>query len=471
MKRSNKLLILLGVLIVACVITVLVTRIQEHREEIKASGEVVLSIPTDSVTAISWSYQEKTLAFHKDGIWYYDADAAFPVDETKLNALLREFDGFAAAFVIEKVEDYGQYGLDEPIGSIQVTTEDRTVEMLLGDYSKLDSERYVSVGDGNVYLAKSDPLDSFDAVLSDLIQNDEIPLMDTVTEIAFSGAEDYTLTRTDDDASLSPCAEDVYFTEIGGKTLALDSYEVETWLSAVKGLSLTDYVTYNATEEELSSFGLDVPEMTATLAYLPADADETDQPETLTLSVGRNREELAAALENEEGDTGSVTAYVRIGSSPIVYRITQYKYSSLMSMTHDELRHQELFTADFDQVYQLDFTLEGETYSFTSELGEDGERVWLFAEKKIDISSLSRTLKALTADRFVNASPDQKEEIDVAVYLDNEYFPVLSMTIFRYDGTDCLAQYGGETVALVPRSQTVALVEAVNAIVLRSADD
>lgn len=50
----------------------------------------------------------------------------------------------------------------------------------MGDYSSMDSERYVSIGDGNVYLVQNDPLDQFDAVLSDMIDHDDVPRFDAV---------------------------------------------------------------------------------------------------------------------------------------------------------------------------------------------------------------------------------------------------------------------------------------------------
>ena len=466
MKRSIKLYVLLGVLIVACVVTVLVTRRQEKKEEIKASGEVVLTVPADNVTAIRWDYGGETLSFHRGDGWTYDADAAFPVDESKLTKLFNVFESFAAAFTIENVEDYGQYGLDQPICTIDVTTETSTVQMKLGDYSKLDSQRYVSVGDGKVYLAKSDPLDVFDATLSDLIRHDEIPAMDTVTEICFSGAEDYTVTRVEDDSTLSPCADDVYFADLSSQPLALDSYAVESWLSAVESLSPTDYVTYNATDEELASFGMDAPELTATVTYTAESADEAAEPEQITLYVSRNREELAATEDSEDGDTSTVTAYVRIGQSPIVYRVTQYKYSSLMSMTRDELRHQTLWTADLAQATGMEIRLEGEAYSFISETNEDGALVWHYGEQEIDLGAVSSALKALTAERFVTETPEQKAEIGLTISLENESFPQIELTLYRYDGADCLAQVNGATVSLIPRAQVVNLIEAVNAIVL-----
>ena len=114
MKRYKRILILLGVLAVACAATFAVSRYEEYKEEIANSDEVILEIPTDSVTTRSWTIGDETLAFHKDDVWYYDADETFPVDETAISTLLEGFQSFGVSFIIEEVEDYGQYGLDDP---------------------------------------------------------------------------------------------------------------------------------------------------------------------------------------------------------------------------------------------------------------------------------------------------------------------------------------------------------------------
>ena len=55
MKRYRRILILLGVLAVACAATFAVSRYEEYKEEIANSDEVILEIPTDSVTTLSWT--------------------------------------------------------------------------------------------------------------------------------------------------------------------------------------------------------------------------------------------------------------------------------------------------------------------------------------------------------------------------------------------------------------------------------
>ena len=106
MNRSKKLLILVGVLLAGCAATFGVLQYQEKQEQIKNSGETILAIPTDTVTALSWEYEDTALAFHKGDRWLYDEDEAFPVSEDAINTQLAQFENFAAAFIIEDVEDY-----------------------------------------------------------------------------------------------------------------------------------------------------------------------------------------------------------------------------------------------------------------------------------------------------------------------------------------------------------------------------
>lgn len=81
MKRYKRLYLLLGVLAVACIATFGVLRFEEHQEQIKNSDEIILKVPSDTVTSLSWEYQEESLSFHKEEVWLYDEDEAFPVSE------------------------------------------------------------------------------------------------------------------------------------------------------------------------------------------------------------------------------------------------------------------------------------------------------------------------------------------------------------------------------------------------------
>ena len=471
MRKATKLYALLGVLLVVCIAAFAVSRYEEKKEQIKNSGEVILEIPTGSVTALSWTNENGTFSFTKDETWVYDEDNAFPVDEEKINDLLEQFTSFAAAFAIDDVEDYAQYGLDEPICTIRITAGEESYTVELGDFSKMDEQRYISIGDGKAYLVSHDPLDEFDAVLRDMILDDTIPEFDTAEQIEFSGNENYTIIRNEDGKSI--CADDIYFTD--GQPLDTDN--VDTVLSAIQSLSLTNYVSYNVTDEELTTFGLDEPELTIKMEYSTRDDDgNVEDSGTLLLRISRNPEEVAAyeeAVEKDEDDLPDVTCYVRVGQSQIVYEISQSVYDQLTAVSYDTLRHQNLFTADFDTVTSIDVALSGENYTFTynppeDKDDEDAEGTWTYNGEEFDVYDLKTALRAISASSFTDETPTGQEEISLTVHLDNENFPTFTLTLYRLDGTNCIATVDGKTVALVSRSKTVDLIEAVNELTLGS---
>ena len=167
-----------------------------------------------------------------------------------------------------------------------------------------------------------------------------------------------------------------------------------------------------------------------------------------------------------------MTCYARIGESQIVYEISQSEYDSLTACSYNTLRHQELFTADFDTATFIDVRLNGETYTFEYEPPEskkdNDEGTWTYNGEEFDVQNLKSSLKAISASDFTDETPDGQEEISLTVHLDNEDFPEFTLTIYRYDGTNCLAEVDGKSVAFVSRDNTVALVEAVNKLILGS---
>jgi len=471
MKRLDKLLILVGVLVVLCVGTVIVLNTEEKKEQIKNTDEVILALPADTVTELSWEYGDTSVAFRKDGAWKWEADEAFPADEEKITRLLSVFESFGAAFVIEDVEDFGQYGMDDPTCTIRLTADGKTYEVILGVFSAMDSQRYVSIGDGNVYLVRTDPFDSFEVTAEDLIRNDETPSFDTVTALRFSGAESYAITR-DEESAAGDCDSDVYYTTLRGSDVPLDTFRVEDYCGTISLLDLTDFVSYNVSDDELTAWGLKEPELTLTVEYTVKGEDDTETGERFVLSIGRNQEELSAKTAAEaEGKnyTGSVTAYARVGDSSIVYKISQSDYNALRAAAYNDLRHREVLTAGFDCVTAVSVTLEDKTYALTSAVPEDdkdGETVWSFDGEEIDISALQTKVTALSVDEFTEETPADKEEISLTFAQNKENHPETSVKLYRYDGTDCLAVINGQSVGLVSRADVVALIEAVNAIVL-----
>lgn len=448
MKRAKRLYVLLGVLVVVCIAAFAVVKHEERQEEIRNSGEIVLEIDPETVDALSWEYESESLAFHKDETWQYDEDAAF---------------------IIEEVTDYSQYGLDNPVCTIHLSAGEEDYEIKLGNYSTMDSQRYLSTGDGNVYLVEDDPMEDYEITIRDMIANDETPSFGQVTGIQFEGADSYQVVYQEysEESPYTYCSEDVYFRQEGEDLKPLDTNLVESYLSGIENLTLDNYMTYQAGTEDLSQYGLDAPELTVTVTYTPEE-DEEGESQTFTLHISRSPEERAAAendAASEEDEEEEITAYARVGDSEIVYQITGESYEKLIAAGYDDLRHKEALTADFTQVTGLDITLEGSVYNLTSE-GSGEDKTFRFGEEEVDVADLQSALEGLTADSFTQEEPTQKEEIALTVYLDSEVHPSVQIQLYRYDGENCLAVIDGEPVSLIPRSAVVDLIEAVNAIVL-----
>ncbi len=482
MKRNKKIMILLAVFVCVSLGAFGVSKYEEQKELIKNSDEIIMEVASEDVNVLSWECDTGSFAFHKDeeGSWLYDTDETFPVDGEKIKELLNQFQEFGVSFIIEEVEDFGQYGLDTPVYTIHMETESETYEILLGNYSAMDSERYVSIGDGNAYLVKNDPLEQFEIEISDVILHDEIPQMENVEQIQFAGVESEKIVY-EEDSENTYYAEDVFFLEKDAVRMPLDTIRVNDYLSTIKNLNLKDYVTYNAGEEELKTYGMDAPELSIVLDYTGSEEEtEEEVSGTFTLHVGRSPEEREKESEKEDAEdmeegtdeaeivdaqTDEVTVYARVGESKIIYQITEEQYKKLMDMSYDSLRHQEMFWADFSDMYQLDILLEGETYSITSEM-EDDERNYYYKEEEQEMAGIRGAIRGLTATEFTDEEPTQKEEISFTIYLDHENYPEVHIQLYRYDGNHCIAVVDGETVAFVERTKVVDLMEAVNAIVL-----
>lgn len=481
MKRSKRLSVLLGVLAVCCILTLSVSKYEERKEKIKNSDEIIMELNSEDVTELSWEYESETFAFHKDENWLYDEDEHFPVNEEKVNQLLKNFESFGGSFIIEDADDLSQYGLSDPLCTIHIGLKEETHEISLGNYSEMDEERYVSIGDGNVYLVQDDPLDSFDIELSDMIQHDEIPAMDSVSEIQFAGSENYkAIYKENNEVTYS--TEDVYFVKEGSDELPLDTGNIENYVETISELNLTNYVSYDVTDEELKSYGLDSPELSVTLQYRAGDGeDEEEKEETVVLHISRDpvekeKAESEAAKSSDRDKSGKdtetdtdtdeeITAYLRVGESKIIYQISGPDYEDLMAASYNDLRHQEVIWADFEDISGVKISLEGAEYELIVK-EKNKESIWYYQDDEIETDDFRNALNSLSASEFTEEEPTDKEEISLTLQIDSENQPEVEIDLYRYDGNKCLAVVDGEPVSLVNRGYVVDLIEAVNAIVL-----
>ena len=286
--------------------------------------------------------------------------------------------------------------------------------------------------------------------------------------------------------------------------MPLDTDLVEDYLGGIRDLVLTDYATYNATEIELASFGLNDPALTVTVEYeqQAEAAEEGAEPETtagaLALHIGRVEEAAEESAEETEESAEDISQeeaqyayYLRVGDSQIVYNLSDADGEALFAGSYDDLRHRQLFWGDFDDVAQATILLDNQTYTLTAQTAEtaetgedadaaagsaeptaaaaaeeDAEITWICNGETVDVTGIRDKLAALTAEAFTEEAPADQLEISLTLDLNDEDVPQVRIQLYRYDGASCLAVLDGEPAALVAREDVVDLMEAVRTLLL-----
>lgn len=441
MKRTKQLTILLLILAVLCLAIVIATGVERHMDSISATSEEILALSSDDLTGISWTNGETSLSFTQtDGVWQDASDADFPIDQDKMADLLAHFESVTASFIIEDVEDFTQYGLASPTGTVTLTTADGETVLELGDYSTMDSKRYVTLGTGTVYLIEDDPAEYLAEDRDELMAQDTIPDYDTLDSITVEGAASLTVEYRPDEELTYTDAYDYYLNQ-DGSFQALDTSKVTGLISTFDGLDRANYVSYTATDEDLAQWGLDAPAIQFTVTYT---ADEAQS--SFVLAFG----------QDEDGN-----GYMRMDDSSIVYEVGEDSYEEIIGTDYDALRPDEVLALDWDAVTSVDFTLDDTVYTLT----HSGD-TWTINDTEVEFDEVSSAVDALTVSEFNSEEPAKKQEIAFTVHLDNETWPTLTVVLYQYDGESCLATLDGATLGLVDRSLAVDLTEAVNAITL-----
>jgi hypothetical protein len=174
MKRGKKLLLLLAVLVVLCVAALVISRLDLGQEDAQEDDSVtLLALDPDTVTQLSWTYQGETVTLTRTEEGWIDADGSGQdIDQDTVSAMLTALSDVTTQKTIESPDDLAQYGLEEPTCTISAQG-DASAQLVIGDGTSIGSTRYLSVGDGNVYLVNSSLLTSFSHSLLDLAPEEE----------------------------------------------------------------------------------------------------------------------------------------------------------------------------------------------------------------------------------------------------------------------------------------------------------
>lgn len=444
MKRGKKLMGLLLVLVLLVGATALVSVLDIGADETGDTSFTVFSLDPETVTQIGWDYSEEISFTASDDGWIYDADDAFPVDESYIDTMLEALTQVTAYKSIENVEDLDQYGLEAPVCEITVTAEDRYT-LAIGQETSVGGQRYFSTGDGNVYLVDAELIDSFSYALYDVLQYQTVPSVSELTGMQVtSNVRSYEITYLEN-SGLSYSDAYVWFMD----EKALDTELTEELLSMVTDLNLTQCVDYDA--DDLSVYGLDAPTAVVTVM----DGGEA----AFTLEIGGADD----------------ACYVRLGDSKMVYQVDSSFIDTLCYTSYADLQPDEVLLMDWETVEQVTVSVDGEDYVLrkaTEEVTDDDgntteETVWKLGSETVAFASILDSLTAMSANGYgAGITPERTAEVSFLISRKTDAYTEVELTFYQYNSTSCLVTLNGESTVTVAREDVVDLVESVNGIVL-----
>lgn len=274
MKRGKKLMLLtLALALVAGASAAVLKWDPEPGGE--AAGEedkTIFSVDAGSVTKLTWTCSGDTITMVDAGDgWMYEDDRDFPLDETRL---------------------------DDMLNALSEITAGKTSELRIGDETGLGGQRYLSLGDGNVYLVDASLLSSFSYGLYDMVQKEAIPSMSSIRSfVVDDGTRSFTIDYHKD-SGLAYSRQYTWFAQTENGYQTLDTELTDDFIGQITDLRWGGCVDYKATSSALGEYGLDVPTVTVTVTYVETSRVETNEKDENGNTVYENREtEQTFALE------------------------------------------------------------------------------------------------------------------------------------------------------------------------------
>ena len=454
MKRQRRMLVLLGVLVICIGAAAIISNINFEEKMVGTETEIV-NVDSSEITALSWNYEESVSFTYEDEEWKYTEDENMPVNQELLGEIAENLASITSDKMVEEPQALSVYGLDDPAYTLTVGTADETVEISIGNESFTDGEVYISTGDGYVYLTDSSLIDEISYSLYDLVQTDEIPEMETVTEISIDKDEAADIVYQEDSGYGYSDAY-TYYLKDGEEYRNLDNENTETLFSTLSAFSWEECADYYAEDSELASYGLDAPDAVVTVSYEDEDGEA---------------QQFAYEVASADG-----SYYGRVQDSTVVCSISQDVYDAAVNASYDELKPDEIILLDWDTVDSIDVEIDGNTY--TVEIvhgGEDEEDTYTLNGEEVEFGDVLDDLPAMTRaddDELEEAGLEDPEagdntlEMSLTFHRNTEEYDTVELDFYQYNGTYCIAVLNGDESNYVSRESVVSLQEAVNTIVL-----
>ncbi len=330
MKRSVKLTILAGILVICLGAYFIISAVSQNAEQPEDTGYTIADFDGSIISRIDWTYQGEENSLQKtDGSWSNAADADFPVKQSAVGSMTEALSSLSASHRLEEVSDLSQYGLKTPSVTVYMMTENgEEAVFAIGSKNDVTGEYYIqyakgdSISTDSVYLVSAEFGDAFCHTMKELLQMESLPTISEISMIKVESSESYRLSFMGEDEEFPWVLWDAESQKHNANTSLC-----EKAADAVKHLSFIDCADYHADTADLSKYGLEDPNAVVTVSYPVTEAGEDGSGQqterTLVLSFGGTN------------DTGDV--YVQIEGYSMLYTVSAENVEAICGNTVKEL--------------------------------------------------------------------------------------------------------------------------------------
>jgi len=455
MKRTTRMLILVGVLAIVIIGYTAISRLAAEDSATGTGGSAVsvFSINKDSVKEISWEYEDEEIAVEKVGsAWRYTGDSTFPLSLAKVDQMLTAISNVKASRAIEDVDSLAEYGLDKPSYRVRISNEEGLlVGFSIGDKNEITGDYYLKTDDSeSIYLVDGTLPAAFGNTLLDVVQRETIPDMTTVDALVISTPKKtnrIVYMSTHKGITYTNAYKWFYEFDVDGNIAyaPLGTAKVNKLQNKIKNIVWEDCLEYNVKESELSAYGLDDPGVTITAEFAKGD---------FTLMLGHT-----------DGDS----YYAKTGDSGIVYLVSKETLDDITSADFETLRSDDVCLMEWETVDSMEITVDGKTSIIYFERPEEGSEVSFIVDgfpgnlERVD--KLLRSINAMTSiDQTDNPSPFTEPEVRIVFHRNTEYFHTMVMSLYLYDSQSYLVEFDGQSRLLVGTEDVGELKEAFSSL-------
>lgn len=179
MKQKRNMCLLLGILVVLVVLYVGLNQWNRSKEEEQAKQEeqdTISLVDADELTGFQYTNGETTLSFVKEeDTWYLKDDKDTSLNQDSVEEIADAIKNLTATRELESPDALSDYGLEEPVYTVQYTADGETKTIYIGNTSDPAGEEYYATTEekDKVYTIDSELVSSMSFNLTDFTEETE----------------------------------------------------------------------------------------------------------------------------------------------------------------------------------------------------------------------------------------------------------------------------------------------------------